>query len=106
MPGFVRCVDPPKTWRGIGRPAIGPRTALGLWSKEVSRELLARTSENSPVKLTERKLACIDSGAHSNSAGPANGAGLVEGVTHDYVRHGTTTLFAALGVSRLFVRGS
>lgn len=26
----------------------------------------------------------------------ALGLGYVEGVTHDYVRHGTTTLFAAL----------
>jgi putative transposase len=26
------------------------------------------------------------------------GFGYVEGVTHDYVRHGTTTLFAALNV--------
>lgn len=26
------------------------------------------------------------------------GLGYVEGVTHDYVRHGTTTLFAALNV--------
>jgi hypothetical protein len=24
------------------------------------------------------------------------GLGYVEGVTHDYIRHGTTTLFAAL----------
>ena len=27
------------------------------------------------------------------------GLGYVEGVTHDYVRHGTTTLFAALDVA-------
>jgi putative transposase len=27
------------------------------------------------------------------------GLGYVEGITHDYVRHGTTTLFAALGVA-------
>ena len=27
------------------------------------------------------------------------GLGYVEGVTHDYIRHGTTTLFAALDVS-------
>ncbi len=27
------------------------------------------------------------------------GLGYIEGVTHDYVRHGTTTLFAALEVS-------
>jgi putative transposase len=26
------------------------------------------------------------------------GLGYVEGVTHDYVRHGTTTLFAALEI--------
>jgi putative transposase len=27
------------------------------------------------------------------------GLGFVEGVTHDYIRHGTTTLFAALDVA-------
>ena len=27
------------------------------------------------------------------------GPGYVEGVTHDYVRHGTTTLFAALDIA-------
>jgi putative transposase len=27
------------------------------------------------------------------------GLGYVEGITHDYVRHGTTTLFAALEVA-------
>jgi putative transposase len=27
------------------------------------------------------------------------GLGNVEGVTHDYVRHGTTTLFAALDIA-------
>lgn len=27
------------------------------------------------------------------------GLGYVEGVTHDYVRHGTATLFAALNVA-------
>ncbi len=27
------------------------------------------------------------------------GLGYVEGVSHDYVRHGTTTLFAALDVT-------
>jgi putative transposase len=29
----------------------------------------------------------------------ANGLGYVEGVTHDYLRHGTTTLFAALDIA-------
>ena len=27
------------------------------------------------------------------------GLGYIEGVTHDYIRHGTTTLFAALDVA-------
>lgn len=31
--------------------------------------------------------------------GPLMGLGYVEGVTHDYVRHGTTTLFAALDIA-------
>ena len=33
------------------------------------------------------------------------GLGYVEGVTHDYVRHGTTTLFAALDVAIGLGRG-
>jgi hypothetical protein len=31
------------------------------------------------------------------------GLGYIEGVTHDYVRHGTTTLFAALDIANCTV---
>ena len=37
-------------------------------------------------------------GAAAHAADAAHGLGYVEGVTHDYKRHGTTTLFAALNV--------
>ena len=40
-----------------------------------------------------------DSSAESHAASSAHGTGYVEGVTHDYVRHGTTTLFAALDIA-------
>jgi putative transposase len=40
-----------------------------------------------------------DPGPESHPAGFAYGTGLREGVTHDYVRHGTTTLFAALDIA-------
>ncbi len=34
------------------------------------------------------------------------GLGYVEGVTHDYVRHGTTTFFAALDIALALVSRS
>jgi hypothetical protein len=39
------------------------------------------------------------SGSQSKAAVLPMGLGYVEGVTHDYVRHGTTTLFTALDVA-------
>lgn len=40
-----------------------------------------------PSQMLERELSMLPLGLN-----------YVEGVTHDYVRHGTTTLFAALNV--------
>ena len=51
----------------------------------------------------QRMVRCVaekpDPGAGANPASAAPGAGYVEGVTHGYIRHGTTTVFAALDVA-------
>ncbi len=49
-------------------------------------------------------VLCVDENTHVQALNrtqpvPPLGLGYVEGVTHDYVRHGTTTLFAALDVA-------
>jgi putative transposase len=40
-----------------------------------------------------------DSDSEPDKAGAADGLGSLEGITHDHVRHGTITLFAALDVA-------
>ncbi len=46
-----------------------------------------------------RRREEADPGSRPNPATNPMGLGYVEGVTHDYIRHGTTTLFAALVVA-------
>jgi putative transposase len=53
-------------------------------------------------------VLCVDEKSQIQAIGPAQpvlsmGLGYMEGVTHGYVRHGTTTLFAALGVQTCLV---
>ena len=47
-----------------------------------------------------------DPGAGPDRADAADAAGLPERRTHDYVRHGTTTLFAALDIATGKVTGA
>jgi hypothetical protein len=49
-------------------------------------EIVCKTLEDEPPNATHWPLLPL-------------GLGYVEGVTHDYIRHGTTTLFAALDVA-------
>ena len=53
--------------------------------------------DHAMVLCVDREVA--DSGAQSHPADAADGPRHVEGYTHDYVRHGTTTLFAALDIA-------
>jgi hypothetical protein len=51
------------------------------------------------VWVAAAPLKVPSAGAAAHPAGIADGFGNVEGITHDYIRHGTTTLFAALDVA-------
>ena len=61
------------------------RDVVGLYLDPPDKALVLCVDENSQVQALERTQPLLPLGL-----------GYVEGVTHDYVRHGTTTLFAAL----------
>ena len=61
------------------------RDVVGLYLDPPDKALVLCVDENSQVQALERTQPLLPLGF-----------GYVEGVTHDYVRHGTTTLFAAL----------
>ena len=60
---------------------------VGLYLNPPENALVLCVDEKSQCQALERTQPML-----------AMGLGYVEGVTHDYVRHGTTTLFAALNV--------
>jgi transposase len=61
------------------------RDVVGLYLDPPDKALVLCVDEKSQVQALERTQPLLPMGF-----------GYVEGVTHDYVRHGTTTLFAAL----------
>jgi putative transposase len=61
------------------------RDVVGLYLDPPDKALVLCVDEKSQVQALERTQPLLPLGF-----------GYVEGVTHDYVRHGTTTLFAAL----------
>jgi len=61
------------------------RNVVGLYLDPPDKALVLCVDEKSQVQALERTQPLLPLGF-----------GYVEGVTHDYVRHGTTTLFAAL----------
>lgn len=63
------------------------RDVVGLYLNPPDNALVLRVDEKSQCQALERTQPML----------PMR-LGYVEGVTHDYVRHGTTTLFAALNV--------
>ena len=63
------------------------RDIVGLYLNPPDKALVLCVDEKSQVQALERTQPILPLGL-----------GYVEGVTHDYVRHGTTTLFAALDV--------
>ena len=63
------------------------RDVVGLYLNPPENALVVCVDEKSQVQALERTQPMLPLGL-----------GYVEGVTHDYVRHGTTTLFAALNV--------
>src|SRR6478735_3735260 len=63
------------------------RDVVGLYLSPPDHALVLCVDEKSQIQALERTQPLLPMGL-----------GYVEGVTHDYVRHGTTTLFAALNV--------
>jgi transposase len=63
------------------------REVVGLYLNPPDKALVLCVDEKSQVQALERTQPVLPIGL-----------GYVEGVTHDYYRHGTTTLFAALNV--------
>lgn len=64
------------------------RDIVGLYLNPPDHALVLCVDEKSQVQALERTQPVLPMGL-----------GYVEGITHDYVRHGTTTLFAALDVA-------
>ena len=64
------------------------RDIVGLYLNPPDKALVLCVDEKSQIQALERTQPVLPMGL-----------GYVEGVTHDYYRHGTTTLFAALNVA-------
>jgi putative transposase len=65
------------------------RDIVGLYLNPPDKALVLSVDEKSQIQALERTQPLLPLGL-----------GYLEGVTHDYTRHGTTTLFAALDVQR------
>lgn len=63
------------------------RDIVGLYLNPPDKALVLCVDEKSQIQALERSQPILPMGL-----------GYVEGITHDYVRHGTTTLFAALNI--------
>ena len=70
------------------------RDIVGLYLNPPEHALVLCVDEKSQVQALERSQPVLPMGL-----------GYVEGVTHDYFRHGTTTLFAALDIANQPVQG-
>jgi len=64
------------------------RDIVGLYLNPPDKALVLCVDEKSQIQALERTQPVLPMGL-----------GYVEGITHDYVRHGTTTLFAALDIA-------
>ena len=64
------------------------RDVVGLYLNPPENALILCVDERSQVQALERTQPMLPMGL-----------GYIEGVTHDYIRHGTTTLFAALDIA-------
>lgn len=64
------------------------RDIVGLYLNPPDKAMVLCVDEKSQIQALDRTQAMLPLGL-----------GYVEGVTHDYVRHGTTTLFAALDIA-------
>jgi putative transposase len=77
----------PNTVYETGSSPEKVRDVVGLYLNPPDKALVLCVDEKSQIQALERTQPVLPMGL-----------GYVEGVTHDYYRHGTTTLFAALNV--------
>jgi hypothetical protein len=63
------------------------RDIVGLYLNPPDKAMVLCVDEKTQIQALDRTQPLLPMGL-----------GYVEGVTHDYIRHGTTTLFAALDV--------
>lgn len=80
----------PRSFKLSNDPAVVEkvRDITGLYLNPPDHALVLCVDEKSQIQALERTQPVLPMGL-----------GYVEGITHDYVRHGTTTLFAALDVA-------
>jgi putative transposase len=64
------------------------RDIVGLYLNPPDKAMVLCVDEKTQIQALDRTQPLLPMGL-----------GYVEGVTHDYIRHGTTTLFAALDVA-------
>ena len=64
------------------------RDIVGLYLNPPDKSMVLCVDEKSQIQALDRTQTLLPMGL-----------GYVEGVTHDYTRHGTTTLFAALDIA-------
>jgi transposase len=80
-------VPPARSAKGLGK-VEKVRDIVGLYLNPPDKAVVLCVNEKTQIQALDRTQPLLPMGL-----------GYVEGVTHDYIRHGTTTLFAALDVA-------
>jgi putative transposase len=80
-------VPPARSAKGLGK-VEKVRDIVGLYLNPPDKAVVLCVDEKTQIQALDRTQPLLPIGL-----------GYVEGVTHDYIRHGTTTLFAALDVA-------
>jgi len=80
-------VPPARSAKGLGK-VEKVRDIVGLYLNPPDKAVVLCVDEKTQIQALDRTQPLLPMGL-----------GYVEGVTHDYIRHGTTTLFAALDVA-------
>ena len=80
-------MPPARSAKGLGK-VEKVRDIVGLYLNPPDKAVVLCVDEKTQIQALDRTQPLLPMGL-----------GYVEGVTHDYIRHGTTTLFAALDVA-------
>ena len=97
-----RCQEPHAGLGHCGIPSSNPRSSLTapeLGCPVPERSSSRKCAPSSGCTSTRRTTRWFCAWMRSHRFRRSMGLGYVEGYTHDYVRHGTTTLFAALDIA-------